>query len=425
MRAVIIVLDGVGAGEAPDAAEYGDVGSNTIANTARAAGGLRLPNMERLGLGNMAEHGGFQIRGVAPVAAPMACYGLLQPASPGKDTTTGHWEIAGVRLEAAFPTYPHGFPADIIARFEQAIGRRVLGNCVASGTEIIRKLGDEHVATGRPIVYTSADSVFQIAAHEEVVPLEQLYEMCIAARRLLQSPHGVGRVIARPFAGASGSYARTAARRDFSLEPPGDTLLDLVARGGMEVMGCGKIDDIFANRGITRSRHVPGNDGVFDAALDFLREGHQGLVFANLVDFDMKWGHRNDVVGFAAGLESFDARLPELLAMLGPGDMLAICADHGNDPTTPSTDHSRECVPLLMMFGGGCGGRSGAARAAGAAYTASAAGAAPSTGVWLGRRPTFADLGASVADFLNIPWSLTGQSFVKTALSGHEEVTKS
>jgi phosphopentomutase len=395
MRAIIIVLDGVGAGEAPDAAEYGDVGANTLANTARVVGGLHLPNMERLGLGNMAALGGFAIDGVGPVQVPRASYGLMQPSSPGKDTTTGHWEIAGLRLQSAFPTYPNGFPADVIARFEQAIGRQVLGNYVASGTEIIKDLGDEHVRTGRPIVYTSADSVFQIAAHERVIPLDELYKMCSVARRLLEPPHGVGRVIARPFDGTSGNYVRTAGRRDFSLEPPGDTLLDLVAGAGLDVMGCGKIDDIFANRGITRSRHVPGNDGVFDAAIEFLREGHQGLIFANLVDFDMKWGHRNDVRGFADGLEHFDARLPELLDRLEPGDMLAICADHGNDPTTPSTDHSRECVPLLVVFGGGTG-----------------------SGAWLGRRSSFADLGASVADFLNIKWSLEGQSFMNTALRG-------
>ena len=395
MRAIIIVLDGVGAGEAPDAAEYGDVGANTLANTARVVGGLHLPNMEQLGLGNMAALGGFAIDGVGPVQVPRVSYGLMQPSSPGKDTTTGHWEIAGLRLQSAFPTYPNGFPADVIARFEQAIGRQVLGNYVASGTEIIKDLGDEHVRTGRPIVYTSADSVFQIAAHERVIPLDELYKMCSVARRLLEPPHGVGRVIARPFDGTSGNYVRTAGRRDFSLEPPGDTLLDLVAGAGLDVMGCGKIDDIFANRGITRSRHVPGNDGVFDAVIEFLREGHQGLIFANLVDFDMKWGHRNDVRGFADGLEHFDARLPELLDRLEPGDMLAICADHGNDPTTPSTDHSRECVPLLVVFGGGTG-----------------------SGVWLGRRSSFADLGASVADFLNIKWSLEGQSFMNTAMRG-------
>ncbi len=395
MRAIIIVLDGVGAGEAPDAAEYGDVGANTLANTARVVGGLHLPNMEQLGLGNMAALGGFAIDGVGPVQVPRVSYGLMQPSSPGKDTTTGHWEIAGLRLQSAFPTYPNGFPADVIARFEQAIGRQVLGNYVASGTEIIKDLGDEHVRTGRPIVYTSADSVFQIAAHERVIPLDELYTMCSVARRLLEPPHGVGRVIARPFDGTSGNYVRTAGRRDFSLEPPGDTLLDLVAGAGLDVMGCGKIDDIFANRGITRSRHVPGNDGVFDAVIEFLREGHQGLIFANLVDFDMKWGHRNDVRGFADGLEHFDARLPELLDRLEPGDMLAICADHGNDPTTPSTDHSRECVPLLVVFGGGTG-----------------------SGVWLGRRSSFADLGASVADFLNIKWSLEGQSFMNTAMRG-------
>ncbi|MGB4338560.1 MAG: phosphopentomutase [Bacillota bacterium] len=393
MRAVIVVLDGVGLGEAPDAAQYGDTGSNTLANTAKAVGGLHLPNMERMGLGNLARECGVEIAGVRPTARPEASYARMHPASAGKDTTTGHWELAGVKLDQPFPTYPRGFPTEIIQEFEAAIGRRVLGNYPASGTEIIQKLGDEHVRTGRPIVYTSADSVFQIAAHEEVIPLQELYAMCQTARRILKPPHGVGRVIARPFIGTSGNYVRTGARRDFSLEPPGPTLLDVVSAAGMDVMACGKIDDIFAGKGITRSSHVAGNDAVFDAMLDFLRAGHDGLIFANLVDFDMKWGHRNDPEAFAAGLEHFDARLPELLDLLGPGDLVAICADHGNDPTTPSTDHSRESVPLLL-------------------YCPREPSPSKPAGVWLGERRTFADLGASIAHFLGLQWNLYGQSFM-------------
>ena len=288
MRAVIVVLDGVGLGEAPDAAQYGDTGSNTLANTAKAVGGLHLPNMERMGLGNLARECGVEIAGVRPTARPEASYARMHPASAGKDTTTGHWELAGVKLDQPFPTYPRGFPTEIIQEFEAAIGRRVLGNYPASGTEIIQKLGDEHVRTGRPIVYTSADSVFQIAAHEEVIPLQELYAMCQTARRILKPPHGVGRVIARPFIGTSGNYVRTGARRDFSLEPPGPTLLDVVSAAGMDVMACGKIDDIFAGKGITRSSHVAGNDAVFDAMLDFLRATTACL---RQPGGSTKWGH--------------------------------------------------------------------------------------------------------------------------------------
>lgn len=396
MRAVLVVLDGVGVGELPDAAAYGDLGSNTLVNAARAAGGLSLPNFERLGLGNLVAEAGFELAGVPPCDSPTASYGRMAEASPGKDTTTGHWEIVGIQLASAFPTYPSGFPPEIITAFEEAVNRSVLGNRPASGTEIIKELGEEHIATGSPIVYTSADSVFQIAAHEDVISPEELYEMCRTARAILAGPHAVGRVIARPFQGSQGHFSRTARRRDFSLPPPGPTLLDLLVEAGLDVMGCGKIDDIFAMRGITLSRHVAGNDEVFDAVLAFLDEGRPGLIFANLIDFDMKWGHRNDVEGFARGFEHVDQRLPQLLQRLGDDDLLAICADHGNDPTTPSTDHSREYVPILAMspraWNAGRAGRS------------------------IGVRSTFADLGATIAEFLGIPWSLAGESFLRYVL---------
>jgi phosphopentomutase len=396
MRAILVVLDGVGVGELPDAAAYGDQGSNTLVNVARAAGGLSLPNFGRLGLGNLVTDAGFELAGVGACDSPVASYGRMAQASPGKDTTTGHWEIAGIQLVHPFPTYPAGFPPEIIAAFEASIGRRILGNRPASGTAIIKELGEEHMATGSPIVYTSADSVFQIAAHENIIAPDELYDMCRAARAILTGPHAVGRVIARPFEGSPGHFTRTIRRRDFSLSPPGPTLLDLVADAGLDVMGCGKVDDIFAAQGITLSKHVAGNDGVFDAILSFLDENRPGLIFANLIDFDMKWGHRNDVEGFARGLEHVDRRLPELLQRLTNDDLLVMCADHGNDPTTPGTDHSREYVPVLAM----CPRAARAGR----------------SGRPIGVRSTFADLGATIAEFLGIPWSLAGESFLRHVL---------
>jgi phosphopentomutase len=393
MRALIVVFDGVGIGELPDADKYGDVGSNTLVNTSHAVGGLSLPNLEKLGLGNLAASAGHEILGVAKSRNPTASYGMMAEKSPGKDTTTGHWEIAGIQLDRGFPTYPEGFPDQVVVAFEEATGRKILGNYPASGTEIIQELGLDHIRTGSPIVYTSADSVFQIAAHEEIIPRDDLYEICKTARRILSGPHAVARVIARPFIGAPGNFTRTEGRRDFSLRPPGHTLLDLVAKAGLDVMACGKIDDIFANQGITRSKHVAGNDAIFDAVLEFLDEGYPGLIFANLIDFDMKWGHRNDVEGFARGLEHIDSRLPELLSSLSEHDLLMICADHGNDPTTPSTDHSREYVPVLAY--------SPAREQTG------------QPGSFVGVRQTFADLGATVADFLGVPWALAGESFLR------------
>ena len=382
-RAVaLIVLDSVGIGGAPDAAVFGDEGSATLPHVAEAVGGIRLPNMEALGLGNIAP-----VEGVAPVPEPAGAFGAMVERSAGKDTTTGHWEIAGILLDRPFPTYPNGFPPEVIDAFEDAIGRETLGNVAASGTEIIERLGAEHMSSGKPIVYTSGDSVFQIAAHVDVIPLERLYEMCKIARELLRGTHEVGRVIARPFRGTPGAFQRTADRHDFSVTPPGDTVLDEIAGAGLEVRGVGKISDIFAGRGVTSSRPTVSNEEGVDAVIDELGHLEAGLVFANLVDFDSSFGHRNDPEGYAGALEAFDARLPDILASLGDGDVLVITADHGNDPTTPSTDHSRERVPVLVAGPGVAGG------------------------VALGSRGSFADCGATVAELLGVRTATPGTSF--------------
>jgi phosphopentomutase len=381
-RAIVIVLDSAGVGELPDAARYGDEGSSTLPNTAAAVGGLRLPHLGSLGLGNIAP-----IRGVPPARAPRAAWGTMRERSPGKDTTTGHWEMMGVILDRPFPTYPDAFPADLIARFEAAIGTRTLGNEVASGTEIVEQLGPEHERTGFPIVYTSADSVFQIAAHEAVIPVERLYAICRTARALLAGPHAVSRVIARPFIGRPGAYARTDRRRDFSLPPPGPTVLDAAVEAHLDVVGVGKIPDIFAGSGITRGVHTRDDlDGMHQTARA-MDEVERGIIVTNLVDLDSRYGHRNDPAGYARNLEAIDGRMPEILARLRPGDLLVVTADHGNDPTTPSTDHSRECVPLLI--------------------------AGPRVRpVELGVRETFADAGATVAAALGIPWQGPGRSLL-------------
>jgi phosphopentomutase len=390
-KALIVVLDGVGIGALPDAALYGDEGSNTLGNLATAVGGLDLPNLQRFGLGNIAE-----IKGIAPAASPLANYGRMAEASPGKDSTSGHWEMAGLVLERPFPTYPRGFPPEVMRAFEKAIGRGTLGNVAASGTEIIKRLGDEHVRTGKPIVYTSADSVFQIAAHEEVIGLEELYRICGIARGLLTGPHAVGRVIARPFLGPSGGYYRTPHRTDFSICPPRETLVDLLSARGLVTKSIGKVDYLFAKRGFTDGVHAASNAEVIeqlvtDAAAPVA--GGAGLVFANLVDFDMLWGHRNDVEGFRRGLEEFDRGLPRILDGLGPDNLLAITADHGNDPTTPSTDHSREHVPLLVY------------------------GKTLRQGVDLGLRKTFADLGATIGEMFGVRTE-TGTSFLSEISRG-------
>jgi len=383
-RCVVVVLDGLGVGELPDADQYGDRGSATLQNTARAVGGLRLANLQRLGLGNV-----VPVDGVPPAEAPAACFGRMAERSPGKDSTTGHWELMGVHLDRPFPTYPHGFPAEVMEAFERAIGTRTLGNRPASGTQIIEELGPEHLRTGYPIVYTSADSVFQIAAHEEVIPVDRLYEMCRIARGILQGPHAVSRVIARPFVGRPGAFVRTGRRRDFSLEPPRPTVLDRLVEAGYPVWAVGKVADLFSGRGITRS--LPSRDdvdGVLQAARA-LAELDRGLVFATLVDLDTKYGHRNDPAGYARNLEAIDGALPALLDALRPGDLFVLTADHGNDPTTPSTDHSREYVPLL------------------------AGGPQLRAGVDLGVRETFSDVGATVAEALGVAWEGPGRSFLR------------
>ncbi|HZG68578.1 MAG TPA: phosphopentomutase [Herpetosiphonaceae bacterium] len=382
-RVIIIVLDSVGIGELPDAAAFGDMGSNTLGNMARAVGGLDLPELGALGLGKIAP-----LEGVPPAPRPAGAYGKMAEVSAGKDTSTGHWELMGCRVTRAFQVYPHGFPADVIARFEQTIGRKTLGNYTASGTVILDELGAEHVRTGSPIIYTSADSVFQIAAHEEVIPPAELLHICEVARELLRGEHEVLRVIARPFTGTPGVWVRTSNRRDFSVTPPEPTVLDFLSAASLMVYAIGKIEDIFAGRGITYAVHTEDNmDGV-DRTIAAMREQRErGLIFTNLVDFDAKFGHRNNAEGYARALAEFDRRVPEILDALADDDLLVITADHGNDPTILSTDHTREYVPLLL------------------------AGSTVPPGTDLGVRPTFADLGATVADLLGAELPRHGTSF--------------
>jgi phosphopentomutase len=386
-RVILIVLDGVGVGELPDAAKYGDAGSNTLAHVAAVVGGLQLPSFERLGLGYIGE-----FKGVRRVDQPEGCFGRMQELSVDKDTTLGHWEMTGVVRKTPFPTYPSGFPAEVIEPFERAIGRSVLGNRPASGTVILQELGEEHLRTGFPIVYTSADSVFQIATHEDVVPVEELYRICRTARKLLGPPHEVGRVIARPFTGMPGAFVRTEQRRDFSVEPPDETVLDRLVAAGYPVVGLGKIDDLFAGRGLTRSIHTGNNAATFDEAMRVLKSVPRGLIFANLVDFDMVYGHRNDVAGYAKALQALDQCLPEVIEALRPGDVLCLTADHGNDPTHPGTDHTREYVPLLVY------------------------GPRLARGVNLGTRRTFADVGQTLADAFGVGRLRWGDSFLDALL---------
>lgn len=342
-RAVLIVLDSVGVGELPDAADYGDIGSNTVKNIYKNIDDFSLPNLEKLGLLNI---DGFE--DIKKSDSYTGTVAKCTEKSKGKDTTTGHWEISGLVLEKPFPTYPKGFPKDFIDEFEKKVGRKTIGNYPASGTEIIKELGNEHIETGNLIVYTSADSVFQIAAHEEVVQLNELYKICATAREMLKGEHGVGRVIARPFIGKDGNYTRTENRRDFSLLPPEDTMLDYIKNNGMEVFAIGKIEDIFANKGMTKSNHTHNNKEGIEATLNAMKEDFKGLIFTNLVDFDMVYGHRNNVQGYADALKYFDDKLPEIIDNLKEDDVLIITADHGCDPTTESTDHSREYIPLIL-----------------------------------------------------------------------------
>ena len=382
-RAIVLVLDSAGVGELPDAALYGDEGSSTIPHVAAAVGGLRLPTLESLGLGRIAP-----IAGVNPLPSPEGAFGRMAEQSPGKDSTTGHWELMGLVLDRPFPTYPDGFPPEIVRAFEQAIGRPVLGNRAASGVAIIAELGEEHLRTGYPIVYTSADSVFQIAAHEDVVPVDLLYDWCQISRRLLVGEHAVSRVIARPFVGRPGAFQRTDRRRDFSLAPPGRTVLDALAARGVPVYAIGKIEDLFAGRGIAEAVHTQSDlDGLARTA-EAARRVDRGLIFANVVDLDTVYGHRNDVEGYARQLERIDAALGPIVEAADAQTLLVITADHGNDPTTPSTDHSREYVPLMVRGPGVSRGRD------------------------LGTRPTFADVGATVAAALDVPWEGPGACFL-------------
>lgn len=383
-RVIVIVLDACGIGEAPDSAAFGDSGSNTIVHTAEAVGGLNCPNLENLGLGHL-----DSIMGINPVASPAGSFGKMTEVSPGKDSTTGHWELMGLVLDRPFPLYPDGFPRVLVDSFAKQTGRGVLANCPASGTEIIARLGAQHCATGDLIVYTSADSVFQIAAHEDVVPVEQLYRYCEIARTLLTGEHAVARVIARPFVGSPGRFLRTHRRRDFSVRPPRPTLLDRLMTRGIETVGIGKIDDLFAGQGLSVKLHTVDNDDGMEQTIESLNRFPSGLIFTNLVEFDMLWGHRNDAHGFAQALERFDHQLGTLLELLRPTDALFISADHGCDPTTPTTDHSRELVPVL------------------------ACGPALRRGTNLGVRSSFADLAATIGEIFGVSGVERGHSFLR------------
>ncbi len=387
-RAVLIVLDSCGVGAAPDAARYGDAGANTLGNLSRRLGGLQLPNLAALGLGHLTE-----VVGVPRPAVPRGAFGRLRERSAGKDTTTGHWELCGLQIDQAFPTFPTGFPAAMLERFSQETGRGVLGNCPASGTTILDELGPEHLRTGAFIVYTSADSVFQIAAHEEVVPLPELYRACVIARRLCDE-YQIGRVIARPFVGQPGAFQRTYNRRDFALPPPEPTVLDRISEAGLPVVGVGKIWDIFAGQGVTQNIHSEGNTDGLALTLQALGDTPRGLVFVNLVDFDMLYGHRRDPVGYGRALSEFDAFVPQLLAQLGPRDLVMLTADHGNDPTWTGTDHTREDVPILA-FGSAAPRREHAD---------------------LGVRDGFFDVAQTLCDGFGLPAWPRGHSFLAAAL---------
>lgn len=388
MRVILIVLDSVGVGALEDAQLYGDEGSNTLSNTAKAVGGIAFDTLKKFGIGNITT-----IEGTLPVEKPLASYGKAKEMSKGKDTTTGHWEISGVILEKAFKTFPNGFPKDLIAEFENRIGKKVLGNKVASGTEIIKELGEEHIKTGFPIVYTSADSVFQIAAHEEVIKIDELYEICKIARELLVGDYAVARVIARPFIGNNkDDFKRTYNRKDFSMKPPYKTMLNFLQERGLAVVGIGKIHDIFDGDGLTQSIHTEGNvDGV-DKTIEAMKNVSDGLIFTNLVDYDMLYGHRNDPFGYAKALLDFDKRLPEIVDNLKKDDILIITADHGCDPTTPSTDHSREHIPILVY------------------------GENVKKGINLGIRESFSDIGKTICEYFGCYEMKNGKSFLNDIL---------
>lgn len=383
-RVFVIVLDGVGVGEAPDADQYGDVGANSIGNNARVLGGINLPNMQDLGLGNLTN-----IQGVSPTTSTSGAYGKCKESSKGKGSVVGHWELMGVQTTIPFPTYPNGFPGEILKPFSEQTGRGVLANRPASGTDIIKELGEKHMETGDLIVYTSADSVFQIAANESIVPIDKLYRYCEIARKLLTGPHAVGRVIARPFVGDNAeNFTRTERRKDYPLPSPEKTTLDLLLEAGHKVYSTGKIDDLFGHRGITKSAHTVNNDVAIQSAIAFLKEDFKGLLFANLIEFDMTYGHRNDPQGYARKLEEFDAYIPQIRYEMKDSDICMIVADHGVDPTTKSTDHSREFIPLLVF------------------------GKQVHANVDLGIRETYSDVAATIAEIFGLPAPALGKSFL-------------
>lgn len=390
-RVAIIVLDSVGIGELPDAAKYGDEGSNTLVNIKKEYPEFSVPNMAELGLGNIE---GEDICLLGKTDSPKGCYAKMSEASNGKDTTTGHWEISGIVTENPFPTFTEtGFPKEVMDKFEKAIGRKTLGNISASGTAIINELGDEHVKTGYPIIYTSADSVFQIACHEDVIPVDELYKMCETAREILVGDYAVARVIARPFIGnGNGNYTRTERRKDFSLAPTSETILDILKAEGKSVVAIGKIEDIFEHRGMTVTDHTTNNHDGIEKTIEYLKKDFEGLLFTNLVDTDMIYGHRNDVKGYAEAVMYFDSKLPEIKSAMKDDDILIITADHGCDPTTPSTDHSREFVPLLVY------------------------GKNIKEGVNLGVRKQFSDIAATVAEYLGINETFGAESFLKDVI---------
>ena len=390
-RVAIIVLDSVGIGELPDAAKYGDEGSNTLVNIKKEYPDFSVPNMAELGLGNIE---GEDICLLGKTDSPKGCYAKMSEASNGKDTTTGHWEISGIVTENPFPTFTEtGFPKEVMDKFEKAIGRKTLGNISASGTAIINELGDEHVKTGYPIIYTSADSVFQIACHEDVIPVDELYKMCETAREIRVGDYAVARVIARPFIGnGNGNYTRTERRKDFSLAPTSETILDLLKAEGKSVVAIGKIEDIFEHRGMTVTDHTTNNHDGIEKTIEYLKKDFEGLLFTNLVDTDMIYGHRNDVKGYAEAVMYFDSKLPEIKSAMKDDDILIITADHGCDPTTPSTDHSREFVPLLVY------------------------GKNIKEGVNLGVRKQFSDIAATVAEYLGINEMFGAESFLKDVI---------
>lgn len=381
-RVILIVLDGVGVGELPDAGDFGDIGSNTLKHVSYVMGGLNLPNLQRMGLGNITD-----IKGINSVKKTIGAYGKMIEISKGKDTLIGHWELAGIYSSKPLPLFPKGFPQDLISKFEEQTSRKVLGNKAASGTEIIKQLGDEHVQSGKLIVYTSADSVFQVAAHEDIIPISELYQICKIARKMLNGKYSIGRVIARPFLGTSGKYWRTKNRKDWSLIPPSPNLLEKLFKAGYDVITVGKIDEIFAFRNITVSAHTVSNQESIDNIIKFLNTEFHGLLFANLIEFDMLYGHRNDPDGYAKALKQFDDQIPNIMNAMKSNDILIITSDHGNDPVTISTDHSREYVPLLVY------------------------GKSIKTNIDLKTRSTFADVGASIADLFYVSPLDLGTSF--------------